>query len=267
VSVSPRPDTRPDTDPESGPETGTAIDWSAVDAVLFDLDGVITPTAEVHQRAWSQMFTAFLEAHGAAPYTPEDYFAHVDGRPRYDGVAALLGSRGIELPWGDPSDAPDAETVCGLGNRKNQLFGEVLAHEGVEAYPGSLALLDALDSRGIRKAVVSSSANAPDVLRAAGIAPRFQTVVDGAVARRHALAGKPAPDTFEYAADILGVAHARAVVVEDAVSGVEAGAAGGFALVIGVDRGAGAATLLTHGADLVVGDLGELVSGTVAVER
>jgi beta-phosphoglucomutase family hydrolase len=238
-----------------------AIDWSTVDAVLFDLDGVITPTAQVHQHAWAEMFTPFLEGHGVAPYTQDDYFAHVDGRPRYEGVAALLASRGIELPWGDASDSPDTETVCGLGNRKNELFGTVLARDGVEAYPGSLALLDALDTRGVRKAVVSSSANAPDVLRVAGIDDRFDTVVDGAVAHRRGLAGKPKPDTFEYAADALDVPHGRAVVVEDAVSGVEAGAAGDFALVVGVDRGAGADALRTHGADIVVHDLAELVAG------
>jgi beta-phosphoglucomutase family hydrolase len=253
--VSPSPDTRIGAGAEHG------VDWSAVDAVLFDLDGVITPTAKVHERAWSEMFTAFLTGRGAAPYTDQDYFANVDGRPRYDGVAALLASRGIELPWGQPSDSPDAETVCGLGNRKNELFGAVLARDGVAAYPGSLALLDALDARGIRSAVVSSSANAPAVLRAAGIAQRFATLVDGAVARRQRLAGKPAPDTYEYAADALGVPHRRAVVVEDAVSGVEAGAAGGFALVVGVDRGAGVDTLRAHGADVVVSDLGELVPG------
>jgi len=238
-----------------------AIDWSAVDAVLFDLDGVITPTAQVHQHAWAEMFTPFLDARGVAPYTQDDYFAYVDGRPRYEGVAALLASRGVELPWGDPSDPADAQTVCGLGNRKNELFGTVLTRDGVEAYPGSLALLDALDTRGVRKAVVSSSANAPDVLRVAGIEKRFDTVVDGALAHRRGLAGKPRPDTFEYAADALGVPHGRAVVVEDAVSGVEAGAAGDFALVVGVDRGAGVDTLHEHGADVVVHDLAELVAG------
>jgi HAD superfamily hydrolase (TIGR01509 family) len=151
--------------------------------------------------------------------------------------------------------------VCGLGNRKNALFGEVLARDGVRAYPGSLELLDALDARGTRMAIVSSSANAPDVLMAAGLLERFETVVDGAVAREHRLPGKPRPDTYEFAADTLGVPHARAAVVEDAVSGVQAGAAGDFAVVIGVDRGAGADTLLSHGADVVVEDLAELVDG------
>lgn len=240
---------------------GMTVDmtWDAVDAVLFDLDGVITPTAEVHMHAWAEMFTPFLAEHGVAPYTEQDYFAYVDGRPRYDGVATLLASRGIDLPWGDPADAPAAETVCGLGNRKNELFGEVLVRDGVTPYPGSVRLIDVLEDRSTPMAVVSSSANAPDVLQAAGLTGRFTTVVDGTVAREHSLPGKPRPDTYQYAADLLGVPHDRAVVVEDAVSGVQAGAAGGFALVVGVDRGAGADTLRANGAGIVVQDLAELV--------
>jgi beta-phosphoglucomutase family hydrolase len=241
------------------------LEWGTVDAVLFDLDGVITPTAEVHMHAWAEMFAPYLESRHAAPYTEQDYFAHVDGKPRYYGVAALLASRDLDVPWGDPSDTPDTDTVCGLGNRKNALFGEVLVRDGVQAYPGSLELLDALDARGTRMAIVSSSANAPDVLKAAGLLERFETVVDGAVAREHRLPGKPRPDTYEFAADALGVPHTRAAVVEDAVSGVEAGAAGDFAVVVGVDRGAGAQTLLAHGADLVVADLAELVPGVQAL--
>jgi beta-phosphoglucomutase-like phosphatase (HAD superfamily) len=221
------------------------LDWGMVEAVLFDLDGVITPTAEVHKHAWAEMFTAFLDGQGVDPYTEQDYFAHVDGKPRYDGVAALLASRGLDVPWGGPDDTPDTVSVCGLGNRKNVLFGEVLTR----------------DDRGTRMAIVSSSANAPDVLEAAGLLGRFETVVDGAVAREHRLRGKPCPDTYEFAADTLGVTHPHAVVVEDAVSGVEAGAAGDFAAVVGVDRGAGAQQLLSHGADLVVDDLAELVPG------
>ncbi len=244
--------------------TVAELDWSGFDAVLFDLDGVLTPTAEVHRHAWAQMFTEFLADRDVAAYSERDYFSSVDGRPRYDGVAAVLASRDIELPWGSPDDPPDTSTVCGLGNRKNGLFGEILARDGVQPYPGSARLLDALDARGTRMAVVSSSANAPEVLRAAGLLTRFETVVDGTVARQRELAGKPRPDTYEFAADTLGVAHGRAVVVEDAVSGVEAGAAGSFALVIGVDRGAGMQTLLAHGADVVVGDLADLLPGLVS---
>jgi beta-phosphoglucomutase family hydrolase len=240
------------------------LDWPSWDAVLFDLDGVITPTAEVHMRAWSTMFNAFLEPRGEAPYTDEDYFAHVDGKPRYDGVAAFLASRGIELPWGDPGDSPEAETVCGLGNRKNQAFAEVLAREGVEPYPGSTELVSRLLERGVRVAIVSSSANAPDVLRAAGVLEQFEAVVDGAVARDRELPGKPRPDTYVHAAELLDTAPARAVVVEDALSGVQAGAAGDFGLVVGVDRGAGRDALLDNGADVVVSDLAELVPGLLA---
>jgi HAD superfamily hydrolase (TIGR01509 family) len=250
---------------------GGPIDWSSVEAVLFDLDGVITPTAEVHKHAWAEMFEPFLEQRGVAPYTEQDYFDHIDGKPRYEGVADLLAARGIDLPQGDPSDPSDQEpgdeTVCGLGNRKNDLFGEVLERDGVEAYPGSLRLLDALDERGTKMAIVSSSANAPHVLRSAGILDRFGTVVDGAVAKKHELAGKPKPDTYEFAADELRVPHQHSIVVEDAVSGVQAGAAGDFAYVVGVDRGAGADTLRSKGADVVVDDLGELVDDVRAGGR
>ncbi|KGN33724.1 haloacid dehalogenase [Knoellia sinensis KCTC 19936] len=236
------------------------MDWNAYDAALFDLDGVLTPTAEVHMRAWDEMFNAYLTSKGIdEPYTDEDYFAHVDGRPRYDGVRAFLESRGIELPDGDPSDSPEEETVSGLGNRKNDAFNAVLERDGVEAYAGSLALLDALAERGTKMAVVSSSKNAPAVLEAAGIADRFPVVVSGAVAAELGLPGKPAPDTFLHAAQELGVSKERSVVLEDATSGVRAGRDGDFGLVIGVDRGAGADGLTEAGADLVVQDLQELV--------
>ncbi|MFC7406940.1 HAD family hydrolase [Georgenia alba] len=230
-----------------------------IDAVLFDLDGVLTPTAEVHMRAWSRLFTPYLEARGAAPYTDADYFAHIDGRPRYEGVRTLLAARGITLPDGDPSDAPDVETVCGLGNRKNEEFNTVLATEGVVAYPGSVRLVDALLAGGRSVAVVSSSKNAPAVLAAAGIADRFDVVVDGAVAAELGLPGKPEPDTFRHAADELGVPPGRSAVVEDALSGVTAGKAGAFGLVVGVDRGVGADALLAAGAGVVVTDLAELL--------
>lgn len=237
------------------------MNWSDYRAVLFDLDGVLTPTAVVHMRAWAEMFNEFLAARGMAdrPYTDADYFAHVDGKPRYDGVRDFLASRGITLPEGDPSDPPTAETVCGLGNRKNDAFNVVLERDGVTAYPGSVRLLDRLRDLGLPLAVVSSSANAPSVLEAAGIADRFETVVDGAVASARKLPGKPAPDTFAYAAELLGSPVSEAVVLEDAVSGVRAGAAGGFGLVIGVDRGAGHAALTSSGATVVVSDLAELI--------
>ena len=239
------------------------MDWSEHDAALFDLDGVLTPTAKVHMAAWADMFTSFLatrdEPGAQEPYTDEDYFAHVDGKPRYDGVAAFLASRGIEIPHGDPSDPADAITVCGLGNRKNDDVNRILERDGVDPYPGSLRLLDALCEHGTALAVVSSSANAETVLTAAGIRDRFSVVVDGATARRENLPGKPAPDTFVAAAEHLGVPLERCVVLEDAESGVAAGRAGGFGLVVGVDRGAGRDRLTASGADLVVDDLAELL--------
>jgi beta-phosphoglucomutase family hydrolase len=228
--------------------------------VLFDLDGVLTPTADLHMHAWREMFTALFAAHGvSSPYTDDDYFRYLDGRKRYDGVAAVLRSRALELPWGDPADPPEAETVCGVGNRKNDVFFALLEREGIAAYPGSLAALDRLEERGVPMAVVSSSKNARAVLDAAGLTARFPVIVDGVVAEQDALASKPAPDMFLDAAERLGVEPASAVVVEDALSGVEAGAAGGFGLVIGVDRGAGAAALTRAGASVVVTDLGELL--------
>ncbi|GAA4162348.1 beta-phosphoglucomutase family hydrolase [Gryllotalpicola daejeonensis] len=232
--------------------------FADVEAVLFDLDGVLTPTAEVHRRAWALLFEEYFATVGKGSYSEADYFAHIDGKPRYDGVRDELAAHGITLPEGDPSDGPDAETVCGLGNRKNLEFNRVLAEEGVTPYPGSLEFLDAVDASGIRSAVVSSSANAIDVLNAAGIADRFVAVVDGRVAREKQLAGKPAPATYEYGAQLLGTDAAHAVVVEDATSGVAAGRAGGF-IVVGVDRGTGRDALLREGADVVVADLSELV--------
>ena len=237
------------------------MDILGFDAVLFDLDGVLTPTADVHMRAWNRMFTGYFVEHGVEPpYTDEDYFAYVDGKPRYDGVRSALASRGVVLPEGDPTDPPGAETVCGLGNMKNTAFNEVLVEEGVEPYPGSVALLDQLVAHGTAVAIVSSSRNAVPVLEAAQLADRFPVIVDGVVAIDQGLAGKPSAEMFQHAARELGVPADRAVVVEDAVSGVAAGRAGDFGLVLGVDRGAGAQTLLDAGADLVVNDLAEVLS-------
>src|SRR4051812_6982206 len=218
-----------------------SVDWKRYAAVLFDLDGVITPTAVVHMAAWSELFNEYLAEHqpGQEPYTDEDYFAHVDGKPRYDGVRDFLGSRGISLPEGTSEDPSTTLTVRGLGNRKNDAFNQVLERDGVEAYPGSVELLDRLRDLDVPLGVVSPSANARHVLQAAGLIDRFGTVVDGNVADGLGLAGKPAPDTFLHAAEELGAPPADAVVLEDAVSGVAAGAAGRFGLVVGVDRGAG----------------------------
>lgn len=230
--------------------------WADYDAALFDLDGVITPTATVHMRAWSDMFNDFLASWqgdgDTSPYEDSDYYAHVDGKPRYDGVRDFLASRGIPA---------DEDLVVELGDRKNDAFNAVLARDGVEPYPGSVRLLDHLRDLGVPLAVVSSSANAPAVLEAAGLLDRFRTVVSGDVAHRLGLPGKPAPDTFLHAAEELGATAASSVVLEDAVSGVRAGKAGDFGLVVGVDRGAGEAALRDAGADVVVDDLAELVPG------
>ncbi|MEP7034426.1 MAG: beta-phosphoglucomutase family hydrolase [Actinomycetota bacterium] len=237
------------------------MDWSPFEAALFDLDGVLTPTADLHMRAWNRLFARYLSEADVTPaYCDADYFTYIDGRPRYDGVRALLASRRIRLPEGDASDQPGDETVCGLGNTKNALFDRMLTHDGVVAFPGTVALLDELAERGVAVAVVSSSRNARAVLAAANLAARFAVVVDGEVARQAGLRGKPSPETFEHAASALRVPAARAVVIEDAVSGVAAGRAGAFGLVVGVDRGAGAQRLREAGADLVVNDLGELMT-------
>ncbi|PRI10814.1 beta-phosphoglucomutase family hydrolase [Leucobacter massiliensis] len=227
-------------------------------AYLFDLDGVITPTVELHRRAWAETFDAFFASRGLPPYHEEEYFASLDGRNRFEGVRALLAARGVALPEGVPGET-GLDSVIGIGNRKNAAFTEVLERDGIAPYPGSLRLLDRLASQGARLAVVSSSRNAEAVLRAAGLRERFLAVVDGVVAEREGLAGKPAPDTFVRAAALLGAAPSEAVVFEDAASGVAAARAGGFGLVVGVDRGAGPAALLAAGADRAVPDLAELL--------
>lgn len=237
------------------------MDWSQYPAVLFDLDGVITPTADVHMRAWSDMFNSYLTTRsGQSPYTDDDYFAYVDGKPRYNGVRDFLHSRGITLPEGTVHDDPSELTVCGLGNRKNEVFNTIIERDGVDAYPGSVALIAQLVASGHKLAVVSSSKNAPAVLRAAGLTQHFPVMVDGNVAAEMNIPGKPAPDTFNHAADALGVATTACVVIEDALSGVQAGAAGDFGLVIGVNRGVGQDALRTAGADIVVDDLEELLA-------
>nr|WP_108871536.1 beta-phosphoglucomutase family hydrolase [Tessaracoccus timonensis] len=234
------------------------MDWSAHEAALFDLDGVITPTAEIHMQAWSEMFNAFLDA-DQPRYTDDDYFRFVDGKPRYDGVRDFLASRGIILPDGDPTDEPDARTVCGLGNRKNEQFNLIIERDGIAPYPGSKRLIETLAEQGLKLAVVSSSKNAPAVLRAAKMDHLFEVIVDGNVAVREHIPGKPAPDMFRRAAELLQADERRCVVLEDAISGVQAGVAGDFALVIGVDRGVGPDELRKAGADIVVEDLEELL--------
>jgi trehalose 6-phosphate phosphatase len=230
-------------------------------AVLFDMDGVITDTAVAHAVAWKQLFDTYLAEHhpDEPPFDAEaDYRACVDGKPRYDGVRSFLASRGIELPDGRPDDAPDAATICGLGNRKNRYFSRWLEENRATAYPGSVAFLDRLRRAGLAVGVFSSSRNATAVLRSAGVLERFDIKVDGEDMAGLGLPGKPDPAIIRRAAELLGVEPSRAAVVEDAVSGVEAGVAGGFAQTIGVDRGGAAEGLLRAGADFVVADLGEL---------
>ena len=237
-----------------------------VTACLFDLDGVLTQTALVHNAAWKLTFDSFLRTwsqHHGQPFVPfdpgADYHQYVDGRQRADGVRTFLASRGITLPEGTPDDGPDAETVNGIGNRKNILVLQKIQEGAVQVYPGSVDYLHAAQAAGLRRAVVSASANCADVLRAAGIAELLEVRVDGVTAREQNLPGKPAPDTFLAGAKLLGAAPEQCAVFEDALAGVAAGKAGGFGIVIGVDRVGQADALLAHGADIVVQDLAELL--------
>jgi len=236
-----------------------------VRACLFDLDGVLTKTAAVHAAAWKEMFDAYLKERAARtgesfrPFDAKaDYDDYVDGKPRYDGVRSFLASRGIELPQGGPDEPPDRETVDGLGNRKNAIVLRLIREQGVEPYEGSVRYLHAARDAGLRRAVVSSSTNCKDVLEAAGIADLIEVRIDGVVAEREHLRGKPAPDTYLAGARALGVEPAQAAVYEDALAGVEAGRAGHFGTVVGVDRVGQADALRAHGATVVVEDLAEL---------
>jgi beta-phosphoglucomutase family hydrolase len=239
---------------------------SGITTCLFDLDGVLTQTAKVHARAWKEMFDDFLRdwyARHDQPFEefdrPTDYDEYVDGKPRLDGVRSFLESRGIDLPMGSPKDPPEEETVHALGTRKNNLVLELIREQGVEPFEGSVRFAEAARDQGLRRAVVSSSTNCEDVLIAAGIDHLFEVRIDGVVAERDGLAGKPAPDTFLAGAEALGAAPSEAAVFEDALAGVEAGRAGDFGWVIGVDRSGQAEALRRRGADVVVQDLGELL--------
>ena len=236
------------------------------DAVLFDLDGVITDTANLHATCWKQMFDEYLQKRArqtGEPFRPfdlaADYRLYVDGKTRFDGVRDFLRSRGIQLPEGDPDDPAEVETVCGLGNRKNDLVNRAIADEGVKPYEGTVQFIHQLRRNGFKIAVVTSSQNCAAVLKAAKLDDFFEVRVDGNTIHEQRLAGKPAPDTFLMAARLLAVEPARTVVIEDAISGVEAGSNGSFGLVIGVARKGNAEELKHHGAHLVVDDLGELV--------
>jgi beta-phosphoglucomutase family hydrolase len=248
------------------PDSKRAITRAQYDAVLLDLDGVITDTATLHAASWKQMFDEYLEKRAAKrgevfrPFDlATDYRLYVDGKPRYDGVRDFLRSRSIQLPEGSPDDPPQAETVGGLGNRKNDLVNDVIEDRGVEPYEGSVKLIQFLRQQGFKIAVVTSSQNCETVLKAAKLDAFFEVRVDGNTIHTQHLAGKPAPDTFLTAAKLLGVEPRRAVVIEDAISGVQAGCHGNFGLVIGVARKGNAEELRQQGAHLVVDDLGELV--------
>jgi beta-phosphoglucomutase family hydrolase len=235
-------------------------------ACLFDLDGVLTQTAKVHADAWKEMFDEFLRRRSgerAESFVPfdavKDYEEYVDGKPRFEGVASFLASRGIQLKDGSPADPPEAETVHGLGNRKNEIVLAMIRRDGVEPYQSSVEYVHAVRGAALRTAVVSSSSNCRDVLAAAGIEELFEAVIDGVRAASEHLRGKPAPDTYLAAARELGVEPGAAAVFEDALAGVEAGRAGSFGTVVGVDRLGQGDALRTHGADVVVGDLAELL--------
>jgi beta-phosphoglucomutase family hydrolase len=234
-----------------------------ITACLFDLDGVLTQTAKVHAAAWKETFDEYLRQRDGDGFKEfdavEDYDEYVDGKPRYDGVRSFLESRGIELPEGSPDDPPTAETICGIGNRKNDLVQKLIKEQGVEAYEGSVRFVRAARDAGLRRAVVSSSANCREVLIAAGIEDLFEARIDGLVADEQHLKGKPAPDTFLAGARALGVEPAQAVVFEDALAGVQAGRDGHFGYVVGVDRTGQAQALREHGATVVVKDLSELL--------
>jgi beta-phosphoglucomutase family hydrolase len=243
---------------------GVTIRAGEYDAVVFDMDGVVTRTASVHAAAWKELFDAYLQQVGErtgtpyGPFTEEDYLRFVDGKPREAGVSDFLASRGIQIPRGDPSDASDADTAFGLGQRKNAYFLKALHEHGVQVYQSTVALIRRLHQAGIRTAIISASRNTTTVLEAAGVRGLFEAQIDGQVAAQLGLAGKPAPDVFLEAARRLGAAPRRAVVVEDAIAGVQAGHAGGFGLVIGVDRGGNAEALRAKGADVVVEDLSQV---------
>jgi beta-phosphoglucomutase family hydrolase len=247
------------------PDAQRAITRDRYDAVLLDLDGVITDTASIHAACWKQMFDEYLQnramqrGESFRPFdVAADYRLYVDGKPRFDGVRDFLASRDIYLPEGSLDDPSQAETVCGLGNRKNDLVNKIIEEVGVEPYAGSVKLLHQLRQEGFKIAVVTSSQNCAAVLKSAKLDDLFEVRVDGNTIHAQHLAGKPAPDTFLMAAKLLGVEPRRAIVIEDAISGVEAGFAGNFGLVIGVARKGNAQELRHHGAHLVVNDLGEL---------
>jgi alpha,alpha-trehalase len=246
-------------------DDGRTISASRYDAWLFDLDGVVTDTARVHGAAWKKTFDEYLEKvaeRDGVPFVPfeinPDYFEYVDGKPRYDGVDSFLRGRSIELPWGTPDDPPDEETVCGIGNEKNLLFNEILEKRGADIFDSTVSLIRELRRRGLKLAVVTSSKNCTTILKVAELSDLFDVQIDGVVAETEGIPGKPNPDMYLEAAKRLGVAIDHCVVIEDAVSGIQAGRAGNSGLVIGIARHDTPDVLLANGADFVVGDMAEI---------
>ena len=242
------------------------VELGKYDAAILDMDGVITQSARAHMASWKRMFDEYLHERAEhlgekfVPFTEKDYYEYVDGKPRYEGAQSFLESREISLEYGSPDDSPAKETVCGLGNRKNRYFLEHLKKNGVESYPSTIDLVKEFKTSNKHVAVISSSRNAKAVLEAAGISDLFHVVVDGVDSAEHQLKGKPEPDIFLEAAKRLRVSPNKAIVIEDAISGVEAGRAGGFGLVIGINRSGQNTELKSRGADIVVADLSELRS-------
>ncbi len=243
------------------------IDFDRYEAAIFDLDGVVTDSAKAHAESWKRMFDEYLkerserEEEKFIPFDARsDYLKYVDGKPRYQGAGSFLESRGISLPFGDPEDPPGKETVCGLGNLENRYFLELINIRGVESYQTTVDFVQKIQKEGIRAAVISSSRNAAEVLEAAGVTGLFQVMIDGGYAAEHGLKGKPEPDIFLEAAGKLKADPERAIVIEDAISGVKAGKAGGFTLVIGVDRSGKNRNLERYGADISVSDLSQIRS-------
>jgi len=238
------------------------------DAAILDMDGVVTQTATLHAQAWKRMFDTYLQGRDVAPFDSRaDYRAYVDGKPRYDGVRSFLQARGIDLPEGDPNDPPGRGTICGLGNLKNKMFHEVLRQKGVTVYEDTIEQIGNWKQHGLKVAVISSSRNCTEILQTAEVFELFDAKVDGNDIDRLQMQGKPAPDMFLRAAKALSIAPERAIVVEDAIAGVQAGRAGGFGLVVGVVRAPEGDDLRQHGADRVVHDLRELASLTESASR
>jgi len=251
---------------ERHPAARNVVRIDQLDAVIFDMDGVVTDTARVHARCWEKVFDDYLQSQsertGGAfvPFTTDDYLQFVDGKPRYDGAASFFASRGIDLPRGEPTDLPGHDSICAIANLKDVEFALLVESQGVEPFPSTVTFISLLRSRNIRTALISSSRHAKMILEAASVTDLFDAVVDGIDADKLALPGKPDPAIFLTAARQLGVAPSRAAIVEDALAGVEAGRRGGFSLVLGIDRASHAEALREHGADVVVNDLSELLT-------